>query len=133
MPPARLDREIALAPHLPAGLTAPLLGSGIYRLGTREVRYACYARVPGTAPGMGMPGVDGVTARLLADEAVQRLDGLHSWIPMGHAGQTLREPLDHGGFVGQAALLAGAVPSSSDLDSSPSRQRLLTSGRPDRG
>jgi hypothetical protein len=47
---SRLDREIALAPQLPAGLTAPLLGSGICRLGTREVRYACYARVPGTAP-----------------------------------------------------------------------------------
>jgi aminoglycoside phosphotransferase (APT) family kinase protein len=55
---------------------------------------------------MGMPGVDGVTARLLAADAAQRLDGLHSWIPAGHAGQTLREPLDHGGFVSQAALLA---------------------------
>jgi aminoglycoside phosphotransferase (APT) family kinase protein len=103
---SRLDREIALAPHLPAGLTAPLLGSGLCRLGTRDVRYACYARVPGTAPGMGLPGVDGVTARLLAAEAVQRLGGLHSWIPADHAGQTLREPLDHGGFVSQAALLA---------------------------
>jgi hypothetical protein len=59
---SRLDREIALAPHLPASLTAPLLGSGLYQLETREVRYACYARVPGTAPGMGLPGVDGVTA-----------------------------------------------------------------------
>jgi aminoglycoside phosphotransferase (APT) family kinase protein len=27
-------------------------------------------------------------------------------MPAGHAGQTLREPLDHGGFVSQAALLA---------------------------
>jgi hypothetical protein len=53
---SRLDREITLAPHLPADLTAPLLGSGLYRLGTHEVRYACYARVPGAAPGMGMPG-----------------------------------------------------------------------------
>jgi hypothetical protein len=26
---SRLDREIALAPHLPAGLTAPLLDSGL--------------------------------------------------------------------------------------------------------
>jgi hypothetical protein len=103
---SRLGREIALAPHLPAGLTAPLLGSGLCPLGTREVRYACYARVPGTAPGMGMPGVDSVTARLLAEEAVQRLGGLHSWMPSGNAGQTLREPLDHGGFVSQAALLA---------------------------
>jgi hypothetical protein len=101
---SRLDREITLAPHLPAGLTAPLLGSGLCRLGTREVRYACYARVPGTTPGMGMPGVDGVTARLLAADAAQRLDGLHSWIPAGHAGQTLREPLDHGGFVSQAPI-----------------------------
>ena len=78
---SRLDREIALAPCLPAGLTAPLLGSGLRRLGTREVRYACYARVPGTAPGMGMPGVDSMTARLLAEEAVQQLGGLHSGCP----------------------------------------------------
>jgi hypothetical protein len=28
----RLAREIALAPHLPAELTAPLLASGLYRL-----------------------------------------------------------------------------------------------------
>lgn len=103
---SRLDREIALAPHLPAGLAAPLLDNGLYRLGTRDVRYACYARVPGTAPGMGMPGVDGVTARLLAEEAVQRLDVLHHWMPTGHAEQTLGEPLDHGGFVSQAALFA---------------------------
>ena len=103
---SRLDREIALAPHLPAGLTAPLLGSGLCRLGTREVRYACYAHVPGTAPGMGMPGVDSGTARLLAGQAVQRLSVLHSWMPAGHAEQTLREPLDHGGFVSQAALFA---------------------------
>jgi aminoglycoside phosphotransferase (APT) family kinase protein len=103
---SRLDREITLAPHLPARLTAPLLGSGLCRLGTRDVRYACYARVPGTAPGMGMPGVDSVTARLLAEQAVQRLGELQSWMPAGHAGQTLREPLDHGGFVSQAALFA---------------------------
>jgi hypothetical protein len=103
---SRLDREITLAPCLPAGLTAPLLGSGLCRLGTRDVRYACYARVPGAPPGMGMPGVDGMTARLLAADAVQRLGGLHSWMPAGHAGQTLGEPLDHGGFVSQAALFA---------------------------
>ncbi len=103
---SRLDREIALAPHLPAGITAPLLGSGSYRLGTEEFRYACYARVPGTAPGMGMPGTDQVTARLLAGEAVQRLEALHDWRPEGQPGQTLTEPLDHGGFVSQAALFA---------------------------
>jgi hypothetical protein len=103
---SRLDREITLAPCLPVGLTAPLLGSGLCRLGTRAVRYACYARVPGTAPGMGMPGMDSMTARLLAGEAVQRLDGLHSWMPAGPAAQTLGEPLDHGGFVSRAVLLA---------------------------
>jgi aminoglycoside phosphotransferase (APT) family kinase protein len=103
---SRLDREMALAPHLPAGLTAPLLGSGLCRLGTREVRYACYARVRGTAPGIGLPGVDSVTARLLAEQAVQRLGGLHSWMPAGHAGQTLGGPLDHGGFVSRDALFA---------------------------
>jgi hypothetical protein len=50
---SRLDRETALAPHLPAGLTALFLGGG---LGTRT-----------------------------------------------SARQTLGEPLDHGGFVSQAA------------------------------
>jgi hypothetical protein len=38
-------------------------------------------RVPATAPGVGTPGVDSVTARLLAEEAVRRLGGLHSWTP----------------------------------------------------
>jgi aminoglycoside phosphotransferase (APT) family kinase protein len=37
---------------------------------------------------------------------VRRLGELHRWIPAGHAEQTLREPLDHGGFVSRAALLA---------------------------
>ncbi|WP_329116583.1 phosphotransferase family protein [Streptomyces sp. NBC_01465] len=103
---SRLDREIALAPHLPAGLTAPLLGSGRHRLGTRDVRYACYGRVPGAAPGMGMPGVDRATARSWAEEAVQRLDLLHKWTPSSDIEQLLREPLDHGGFTGRAAFSA---------------------------
>lgn len=103
---SRLDREVTLASHLPAGLTAPLLGSGLCPLGTREARYACYARLPGTAPGLGLPGVDGETARLLAEEAVNLLGRLHGWTPAGDADQALREPLDHGGFVGKAALLA---------------------------
>jgi aminoglycoside phosphotransferase (APT) family kinase protein len=103
---SRLDREIALAPHLPTGLTAPLLDSGLHRLETRDVRYACYTRVPGAAPGIGMPGVDGATARALAEEAVQQLDRLHRWTPAGDADQTLREPLDHGGFTSRAALFA---------------------------
>lgn len=104
---ARLNREIALAPHLPAGLTAPLLDSGTHRLEAGDVRYACYTRVPGTAPGMGMPGVDGATACALAEEAVERLGRLHAWVPEGRAGRTLREPLDHGGFTGRAAFFAG--------------------------
>ncbi|MEU4835603.1 hypothetical protein [Streptosporangium sp. NPDC023615] len=103
---SRLEREVALAPHLPAGLTAPLLGSGLHRLGARDVRYACYARMPGAAPGIGMPGVDAVTARSLAREAVGRLEALHDWTPAGHADRTLREALDHGGFTGRDALLA---------------------------
>jgi hypothetical protein len=103
---ARLDREIALAPHLPTGMTAPLLTSGLYRLGVRHIRYACYARVSGTTPGMGLPDVDGLTARVLAENAVRHLGGLHSWIPADHAQRTLREPLDHGGFVSRAALVA---------------------------
>ncbi|MFG2894974.1 phosphotransferase [Streptomyces sp. NPDC048248] len=103
---SRLNREIALAPHLPTGLTAPLLDSGLFRLETDAIRYACYARVPGAAPGMGMPGVDGVTARSWAEAAVHQLGRLHSWIPSGNTEQILREPLDHGGFTSQAALFA---------------------------
>jgi aminoglycoside phosphotransferase (APT) family kinase protein len=103
---SRLNREIALAPHLPSGLTAPLLEGGIYRLGKRDVRYACYARMPGKVLGMGMPGVGGAMARRLAEQAVQQLGRLHSWVPAGRANQTLEEPLNHGGFVSQAALFA---------------------------
>lgn len=104
---SRLDREIALAPWLPAGLTAPLLGSGGYQLDTGPVRYACYARVPGQAPGMGLPGADAGTARLLTEQAVRRLSGLHGWLPADQAAQVLAAPLDHGGFVSRAALIAG--------------------------
>jgi hypothetical protein len=102
---ARLDREIALAADLPVGLAAPLLGSGVRRLGAGEVRYACYARVPGTAPGMGLPGLDRATAQRLAQSAVRWLGALHGWTPSGSAERTLRESLDHGGFTGRAALL----------------------------
>jgi hypothetical protein len=101
-----LDREMALAACLPTGLTAPVLDSGLYRLHGREIRYACYARVPGTAPGMGLPDVDAVTARSLVEQAVQRLDALHNWAPASHAARILQEPLDHGGFVSQSALFA---------------------------
>jgi hypothetical protein len=44
--------------------------------------------------------------RALPAGDARRLDGLHRWKPAGHAEQRLREPLDHGGFVSQAALLA---------------------------
>ena len=122
---SRLDREIVLAPHLPAGLTAPFLGGGVGQLGARDVRYACYARMPGSAPGMGMPGVDAVTARLLAEQAVQRLGGLHRWVPAGRAEQTLGESLDHGGFVSQAALRAEIENlAAADRDGVVSRQLI---------
>ncbi|MEU9510669.1 phosphotransferase [Micromonospora sp. NPDC048170] len=124
---SRLNREIALAPHLPSGITAPLLGSGLHQLGTGEVRYACYARVPGAAPGMGLPGVDAATARLLAEEAVQRLHVLHGWTPPADAGQTLGEELDHGGFVSQAALFA-EVESLAALDRDGIVPRRLLDG-----
>jgi aminoglycoside phosphotransferase (APT) family kinase protein len=55
---------------------------------------------------MGLPGIDGGTARKLAEQAVARLGALHQWEPVGAAARTLREPLDHGGFTGQAALAA---------------------------
>lgn len=103
---ARLDREIALTPQLPPGLTAPLLASGLWQTGALEVRYACYARVRGTTPGMGLPDTDSVAVRLLAEQAVERLGELHGWLPAGDTERTLREPLDHGGFVSRDALLA---------------------------
>jgi hypothetical protein len=76
---SRLDREILLAPHLPPCLTAPLLASGLHRLDGGDVRYACYARVPGGAPGMGLPGIDEATARRLAEVAIGYLQELHRW------------------------------------------------------
>ncbi|KHD73513.1 hypothetical protein MB27_33695 [Actinoplanes utahensis] len=100
----RLDREIALAPHLPDGLTAPLLDSGVHPAG--DVRYAVYTRAPGVAPGMDLPGIDAATACRLAAQAVRRLQSLHGWTPADPAAQVLREPLDHGGFAGRAALAA---------------------------
>jgi len=103
---SRLDRAIALAPHLPIGLTSPLLASGFYQLGGRDLRYASYARMAVSTPRMGMSGVDPVTARLLAEQAVRWLNELHGWTPADAAEQTLREPLDHGGFVGRAELIA---------------------------
>jgi Phosphotransferase enzyme family len=106
---SRLDREIILARDLPAGLSALLLGSGAYSFDWGDVRYACYRRVAGGAPGIGMPGVDGATARRWAGEAVDRLSALHAWRPNGRAAQILSEPLDHGGFVGRAALLAAVA------------------------
>ncbi|WP_433832816.1 phosphotransferase family protein [Actinoplanes sp. CA-015351] len=99
---SRLDREITLGSSLPPGLTAELLASGVHE----AVRYAAYTRVPGTAPGMGLPDTDTATACSLARQAVKRLHTLHDWAPPAHAEKVLREPLDHGGFAGRPALLA---------------------------
>jgi aminoglycoside phosphotransferase (APT) family kinase protein len=99
---SRLDREIALAPHLPTGLTAPLLAGGLHE----GVRYACYARAAGTAPGLGLPGVDAATALTLAEQAVERLRSLHTWTPAVDAARTLADVTDDGGFTGRAALVA---------------------------
>lgn len=90
----RLGREIALAPHLPEGLTAPLLASGRHD----DVRYACYARVPGSAPQIGL---DERFALALARQAVERLRALHAWTPPEPARRVLAEKLGHGGFTGR--------------------------------
>ncbi|QUQ66682.1 phosphotransferase family protein [Kutzneria sp. CA-103260] len=94
---SRLNREIALAPMLPAGIAAPLLASGEYE----DLRYACYTRVPGAAPGLHLPNTDAATARKLAEQAVERLERLHTWRP--ESTRTLTEELDHGGFTGREA------------------------------
>jgi aminoglycoside phosphotransferase (APT) family kinase protein len=98
---SRLDREIALAAELPAGLSPALLGEGFYG----EGRYACYERAPGAAPGAGLPGADAATARSLAEQAVRRLELLHTWTPSKEAEEILRQPLDHGGFVSRIDLI----------------------------
>ncbi len=97
---SRLSREIELVPMLPAGITAPLLASGEHE----DLRYACYARVPGTAPGLHLPDTDAKTARKLAEQAVERLELLHAWQPTST--ETLTEELDHGGFTGREAFQA---------------------------
>ena len=94
---ARLNREIALAPMLPAGITAPLLANGEYE----GLRYACFTRVPGESPGLHLPNTDAATARKLAEQAVERLEQLHAWQP--ESTEILTEDLDHGGFTGREA------------------------------
>ncbi|MCE6995980.1 phosphotransferase [Saccharothrix sp. S26] len=96
----RLDREVALLPQLPDGITAPLLAGG-----RRDgVRYACYQRVPGASPGIHLPHADAATARTLAVQAVERLDRLHAWQPGPSAAEILRRPSTHGGFTSREAL-----------------------------
>jgi aminoglycoside phosphotransferase (APT) family kinase protein len=94
----RLSREVALTPHLPAGITAPLLASGQQD----DVRYACYTRLPGSPPSMD--AIDTKTARTLAAQAIDKLDRLHDWTPPAEAVPTLREYLDHGGFTSRESL-----------------------------
>jgi hypothetical protein len=96
----RLDREVALSPQLPDGITAPLLASGRQD----SVRYACYERVPGTSPGIHLPHADAATARTLAIQAVERLDRLHTWAPGPGAAAILRQPFTQGGFTSREAL-----------------------------
>ncbi|MCU1374625.1 MAG: hypothetical protein JWO68_1911, partial [Actinomycetia bacterium] len=93
----RLNREIALASMLPAGITAPLLASGEHE----DLRYACFARMPGESPGLHLPNTDAAAARKLAGQAVERLERLHTWQP--DSTDTLTEELPHGGFTGREA------------------------------
>ncbi len=98
----RLDREVALSPQLPDGITAPLLASG------RQdgVRYACYERVPGASPGIHLPHTNAAIARALAVQAVERLDRLHAWMPGPGAAEILRQPFTQGGFTSREKLRA---------------------------
>jgi len=111
----RLDREIAITGDLPGGLSAPVLASGRLTTEAGELLYACLARVPGTSPGMGLDGVDRVTAGRWARQAVQQLQRLHDWTPAGRTAAILKEDLDHGGFLGRSQLL-GEIQSLRDLD-----------------
>jgi len=133
---SRLDREVALAVDLPVGLTAPVLASGRHQTGAGEVRYVCLARLPGAAPGMGLPGVGRTTAVRWARQAVRQLRRLHAWTPGAAAAETLREQLDHGGFAGRSQLLA-TIDRVRDLDGGVPRQLLdrlaeIADGAPER-
>lgn len=101
----RLDREVALASAMPAGLGAPLLASGRFLWETCAIRFACFARLPGASPVPGLPGVGAVTARRWGEQAVRRLNELHQWRPSGDIEQALKESPAHEGFVGRAALI----------------------------
>jgi hypothetical protein len=92
-----LHREIALAPMLPAGITAPLLASGVHE----QLRYACFARLPGASPGLHLPHADAATARRLVEQALERLDLVHAWQPTST--ETLKDEIYHGGFTGRQA------------------------------
>src|SRR5439155_5365499 len=92
-----LNREIALAPMLPSGITASLLASGEFE----DMRYACFIRMPGESPGLHLPNTDAAAARKLAGQAVERLERLHAWQP--DSTETLAEELHHGGFTGREA------------------------------
>jgi hypothetical protein len=92
-----LNREITLAPMLPAGITAPLLASGEHE----DMRFACFTRMPGESPGVHLPNTDAATATKLAAQAIERLERLHAWQP--DSTDTLTEELHHGGFTGREA------------------------------
>jgi hypothetical protein len=111
----RLDREIAITGDLPAGLSAPVLASGRMKAEGGDLLYACLGRVPGATPGMGLVGVDQVTARQWAQQAVRHLQRLHDWTPSDQTATVLRQSLDHGGFIGRSQLLSD-IENVRDLD-----------------
>ena len=102
----RMDREIALAPLLPTGLGAPLLAHGRSQTDVCDVRYACFARMPGTPGRPGLPDVDAATAHRWAEQAIGRLTDLHSWTPSAVAETALRAFPPHEGFVSRTKLMA---------------------------
>jgi aminoglycoside phosphotransferase (APT) family kinase protein len=102
----RMDREIALARELPPGLGAPLLASGRSETNEYDVRYACFARLPGVPARPDLPGVDAVTARRWADRAARLLVDLHSWTPSTQAAAALRAFPPHEGFISRCKLLS---------------------------
>lgn len=127
---SRLDREVALFPHPPVGLTAEFLSSGSRALGLGRVRYACYRRVPGVAPSIGLPDVDEPSALNWTAQALRYLEDLHRWTPVGSAAQMLREPLDHGGFVTRDKMIAD-VAKIRDVDRTRLMSRSVVDGLAD--
>src|SRR5580693_3330842 len=102
---ASLRTRPTLMPRMPSASTIPKIVAASMICASDGTLLRVSTLIP-DAPAASCWAVVITTARLLAEQAVRRLGELHAWTPAADAEPTLREPLDHGGFVTQAALRA---------------------------